>query len=347
MEERRVQKLAEAQYAAALRAAEEPRSSPEERAEMLMEIAMGIQLRPASPQQLHDALALYERALDTLTGHPGLLRARVLARMGTALQALPAGGSAALRRARECYERALEVLREQGSAEEGAEAQMNLGLVLQALAGAGEALIQDAIRCYHTALRVFSRERHAREFAILHNNLAIAYLSIPASDERGRMREALAVQSFEEVLKVINIVEHPSEYAMIQNNLGNALQYAATGHALENSLRALDAYAEALKVRNRRDTPLEYANTIANMANVLRNLEPEGEMSAQEHTLARAGRLYAEARALFEEHGLQDQAAMVAEALAEVDSEMRRRGLEPGGRSVELRADKSPAQAGI
>ena len=107
------------------------------------------------------------------------------------------------------------------------------------------------------------------------------------ADERAKMREALAVQSFEEVLSVITLVDHPSEYAMIQNNLGNALQYASSGHVLDNNLRALTAYAEALKVRNERDTPLEYASTIANKANVLRNLpdDPDQPRSGREGCL--------------------------------------------------------------
>ena len=41
------------------------------------------------------------------------------------------------------------------------------------------------------------------------------------------MREALAVQAFEEGLTVVNLIDHPAEYAMLQNNLGNALQYAS------------------------------------------------------------------------------------------------------------------------
>ncbi|MEX7342288.1 hypothetical protein AB2C95_32270, partial [Pseudomonas aeruginosa] len=73
------------------------------------------------------------------------------------------------------------------------------------------------------------------------------------------MREALAVQAFEEGLKVVNLIDYPTEYAMLQNNLGNALQYVSSSHTLENNLRALDAYDEALKVRTRETTPLEYA----------------------------------------------------------------------------------------
>jgi hypothetical protein len=128
---------------------------------------------------------------------------------------------------------------------------------------------------------------------------------IPLSDERGKMREALAVQSFEEVLKVINIIDHPSEYAMIQNNLGNALQYASSSHAFANNLRALEAYDEALRVRNRRDTPMEYANTIANKANVLRNL-PDDTIDltkGNRNNLKAAYALYQETREMFNRFG--------------------------------------------
>jgi hypothetical protein len=100
---------------------------------------------------------------------------------------------------------------------------------------------------------------------------------VPFSDERSKMREAVAVQAFEEGLKVVNIIDHRSEYAMLQNNLGNALQYASSSHVAQNNLRALDAYDEALKVRTREAAPLQYANTIANRANCLWNLPDDPE----------------------------------------------------------------------
>ncbi len=307
------QTIAESHVSAALRAAEDPEASPEERAEMLMEIAMGLQSQPKSRQQLLDAVSLYERALQQ--GPSALLAARIRSRMGTALQSIPDEGPEVLKRARACYEEALPELREGGRAEEVAELQLNLGLTIQALSALGMARLQDALECYHRALKVFVRETHPQEFAILHNNLAIAYLAIPATDERARMREALAVQSFEEVLKVINLVDHPSEYAMVQNNLGNALQYAATGHSLDNNLRALAAYEEALKVRNPRTTPVEYANTIANMANVLRNLAKAA--AGDEDPLARALSLYEEARQIYVGNSLTERAEMMTVAIAE------------------------------
>ena len=318
-----VQTIAESQFAAALRTAEDPTASPDERAEMLMEIAMSLQVKPKSPEQLRDAVTLYRRALAETSAT--LLQARIRSRMGTALQALPDGGADALKHARECYELALPTLHERGRREEAAEAELNLGLSIQALAGLGMSPIQDAIHCYHRALSVFTPDDHPQEFAVLHNNLAIAYLAIPVTDERAKMREALAVQSFEEVLKVINLIDHPREYAMIQNNLGNALQYAASGHALENNMRALAAYEEALKVRNPRDTPVEYANTIANKANVLRSLPPavhEGERGGKGgRPVAAALALYREAKALFAQHGLPESAELMSAAIAETIAE--------------------------
>ena len=326
-----MQTLSNTQFEAALNAAEDADALPEERAEMLMEIAMGMQARPKSAQQLTDAVNLYERALAVAPPQAVLLKARIGARMGTALQALPDSGADSLERALICFERAIETLQLHGKPEEVAEAELNRGLVMQALTGLGRGRITDAIGAYHRSLRTFTREAWPQEYAVLHNNLAIAYLSMPATDERGRMREALAVQSFEEVLKVINLIDHPSEYAMINNNLGNALQCASSGHVLENNLRALAAYDEALRVRNPRDTPLEYANTIANKANVLRHLMPDpaqamvGANAPPADPLIDALALVREAHALFERHGDRHKASLMLDTAAEIEAELAQR----------------------
>lgn len=309
---------------AALAAAADASATPAERAEMLMEIAMGLQRRPKSPDQLHSAVELYETALTLCPEEQRLLRARITARMGTALQAIPASGTALLERARAAFEQAIATLKELGRPEELAEAEMNLGLVIQNLTATGRARITDAISAYQRALRTFDRARFPAEFAILQNNLATAFLSMPFTDERAKMREALAVQAFEEGLKVVNLIDHPNEYAMLQNNLGNALQYASSSHTLENNLRALDAYDEALRVRTREGSPLEYANTIANRANCLWNLpdQPEHREFGNRANLALAQSAYQEARALFMEHGELDKARIVAEAIDQIGREI-------------------------
>ena len=108
---------------------------------------------------------------------------------------------------------------------------------------------------------------------------------------------------------------------MLQNNLGNALQYASSSHAVENNLRALEAYDEALRVRTRRDMPVAHANTLANKANCLANLpdDPERPEAGNPENLAEARRLLREAAAIFEEHGDLGKAALVAEALAGIE----------------------------
>lgn len=333
--------LARQQAQTALRMVENETASPAEKAEMLMEIAMGLQHRPESTEVLHDAVRLYERALELAPEGEALLRARIRARMGTALLAIPSDGPGAelLQRARAAFEEVLPVLERHGSAPEQAEAWMNLGLALQSLAALHQAKITDAIRAYQKALRVFDAKAHPTEFAILHNNLAIAFLSIPVTDERAKMREALAVQSFEAALRVINVIDHPAEYAMLQNNLGNALQYASSAHRVENGLRALRAYDEALRVRNPKDTPLEYANTIANKANALRNLpdDPARPELGNRTNLRLAAALYREALDIFRRHGEGAKTEQIEDALSDLEQELA------GGPSQELSGPARPS----
>ena len=196
---------------AALAAADDEGATLIERAEMLMEMAMGLQHKPKSPDHLRSAVELYDRALTICPEDEQLLRARITARKGTALQVIPEQGTASLELARAAFEAAVPTLIDFGRPEELAEAEMNLGLVVQTLAGAGRARITDAISAYQRALRTFDKLRHPREFAILQSNLATAFLSMPFTDERGKMREALAVQAFEEGLKVVNMIDHPAE----------------------------------------------------------------------------------------------------------------------------------------
>jgi tetratricopeptide (TPR) repeat protein len=316
--------LFEDQFAAALAAAEDERASPAERAEMLMEIAMGLQIRPKDPAQLRAAVTLCDKALTLCPAGEALLKARVMARKATALQAIPSEDPAPLEEALALYQGALPLFEAFGQPQERAEAEMNRGLVLQTLAAMNRARITDAISAYQRALRVFDRARFPKEFAILQNNIATAFLSIPLSDERAKMREALAVQAFEEGLRVVNIIDHPAEYAMLQNNLGNALQYASSAHRLANNLRALEAYDEALKVRTRQTMPLEYANTLANQANCLQNLpdDPEHPEAGNRAKLQRARANLAEARAIFMAQGETAKARIVGEAVFQLEREL-------------------------
>jgi tetratricopeptide (TPR) repeat protein len=313
--------VAHHQYEHALAALEVEANSPLEKVEMLMEIAMGLQMRPKTPEQILDAVALYDRAIELCPPEEILLTARLHARKSTALYMVPCEHSGYLIQAREELEVALTSFGDQALPEELAEAQLNMGLILQSLVADGRAKITDAIESYQKSLRVFTKANYPTEYSILHNNLATAFLSIPTSDERAKMREALAVQSFEAALEVITLEDNPSEYAMLQNNLGNALQYVSSSHALENNTRALIAYDEALKVRMRRTTPLPYATTICNKANCLRNL-PDTTTAEGPENLRLALSLYEEAHEIFTSYGETSKMQMLDGVIADIRKEL-------------------------
>lgn len=329
----------EHQVRAALRAAEAPGASPVEKATMLMEIAMGLQQRPLGPAQLLEAVQLYGHALEVCPPGEVLLAARIRARRGTALQAVPGEDARYLHEALADHVAAAPVFAEHGLPAEVAELEMNRGLVLQSLAAMGAANLQEAIAAYQAALRYFTREAHPREFAILHNNLATAFLSLPVTGEQGRLREALAVQSFEEALKVVTLEADPAEYAMLQNNLGNALQHVDSGHPVANCLRALDAYDAALRVRSADNMPVEYANTLANRAACLARLpdDPERPDLGQHENLRRARADYRAAAEIFERLGEAGRVALVMDMVAELEARdgglVTDAGGNPGGES--------------
>ncbi|MGH1394522.1 MAG: hypothetical protein ACRAVC_10870 [Trichormus sp.] len=310
---------------AALAAITSESATMAEKIQMLIELAQGLQKKPKTPQDLWNAVELYQQAIKLCDVDYPLWKARSQAGMAGALKSIPDVGAELLLRAKTGYEEALPILQQLAAPVEVAEAQMNLGLVLQSLVPFNLARITDSIAIYQEAMRVFTSQDYPQEYAILSNNIAIAYLSMSGNGEQQNLCEGLAVQTFEAALKQINLIDHPREYAMLQNNLGNALQYLPSSHPVENNLRAIAAYNEALKVRNAQDTPLEYANTIANKANALFNLpdDPEKPELGNPENLLQARNYYQEAWELFSQYQQTEQAAAVSQALQDVNAEIR------------------------
>lgn len=309
---------------AALAAINSETATPEEKIEMLIELANGLQNKPKTAADLWNAVKLYEQAEELCSQEYLLLKARAKVGLGTALRSIPDDNTQLLIKAKTAYQEALPTLEKLGLSVEIAEAQMNLGLVLQSLVHFNLAKISDSIQAYHQALQIFTSDNYPQEYAILSNNIAIAYLSINGSQEKKALCEGLAVQTLENALKKINLIEHPREYAMLQNNLGNALQYLQTSHPVENNLRAIAAYNQALKVRNAKDTPLEYANTIANKANALINIPDDLEKPelGNYQNLRQAKNYYEEAWLIFREHEQLEQAKMIGESFQEITAEL-------------------------
>lgn len=304
---------------AAIAAIDSESATTPEKIEMLIELANDLQQKPKDADQLWQAISLHRHALD-LCGHDyPLLRARAMTGTATALRTIPADDADLLLQAKDLYDTALPILQEHAAPEEVAETEMNLGLVLQALMPYHKARLADSIQAYQRALRVFTGSAYPQEHAILQNNIAIAYLSMPMSQEGDDMRQALAVQSFRQALEWVTLIDHPNEYAMLQNNLGNALQYLPSTHPVENNWNAIAAYDEALKVRNARDTPVEYATTIANKANALVNLpDLDDETLGNAKNLVQAKAYYQEAQSIFEQFGQYEQAQTVAQAIEDL-----------------------------
>ncbi len=151
---------AESEVKAAFAAIDAEDASLGDKIEMLMEMAMGLQTRPKTPEHLQQAILLYEKALEICPAELFLLRGRLHARLATALQAVPAHDLTPLKEALRNLEAARDILKHDGSAEEMAEIEMNLGLVLQSLAGVNAARITDAIAAYQRALRTFDAKAY-------------------------------------------------------------------------------------------------------------------------------------------------------------------------------------------
>lgn len=309
---------------AAVSAVESESASLAEKIEMLLAIATDLQQKPKSSQQLTEAIALYDKALELSAETYPLFQARALAGKGTALRTIPSESAEPLLSAKQAYESALPILQEFAAPEEVAEVEMNLGLVLQALVPFHQAKIEDAVQAYQRSLRTFTGATHPQEYAILQNNIAIAYLSLALAPEKEAMRHSLAVQSLNEALQWITLIDHPNEYAMLQNNLANALQYLPSTHPLENNFKALAAYDEALKVRTLQDTRLEYASTIANKANLLYNLPDDIDRpeAGNRQNLRQAKAYYQESFQIFSQYGDLGRREIVAAALEEVEKEL-------------------------
>ena len=316
--------FSDANVKAALAAIESDKATLDEKIEMLIEIATGLQKRTTSPQQLEDAVFLYHRGLELCPPDYPLLRARCLSGMGTALRTIPAEGDSLLLEAKTAYETALPLLEKYASPEEVAEVHMNIGVVLQGLVPFQKATMQNAIKAYQKAARVFTGENYPQEFSVLQNNIAIAYLSIPLAPDGEEMRQAIAVQSFEAALKWVTLTDHPSEYAMLNNNLANALQSLPSAHPIRNNLKALAAYDEALKVRTPQGTPIEWANTISNKASVLFNLpdDVESPEKGNKNNLMEARTYYKKAQEVFSKYGQWEQVEVVKKALQDIEAQL-------------------------
>ena len=104
------------QVQAAMTAVETAAATQAEKAEMLMEIAMGLQQKPERAEDIFAAVDLYKLAMDLAPEGEVLGVARIRARMATALMAVPAEDATQLKEAKIEIETALATLTAEGIA---------------------------------------------------------------------------------------------------------------------------------------------------------------------------------------------------------------------------------------
>lgn len=177
---------------------------------------------------------------------------------------------------------------------------LNLGLTYQDIAEGQPGPLLEAVRCYQEALRVFSRDGHPEAYALAQNNLAAACLSMPFQKVDGLLNLWMIVQSLREALKIYKRDSHLDRWTTTQLNLAEALQHLPSSPAQENLIQAVKIYEELLSSQAWQREPLAYARLLADYGTALARLGVD----------IRAGKILQRAIAIFEEHG-DDRAARV------------------------------------
>jgi tetratricopeptide (TPR) repeat protein len=169
-----------------------------------------------------------------------------------------AGDNAALRRAVQAYEAALQERTRERAPLDWAATQNNLGAALRVLGERGDdAALRRAVQAYEAALQERTRERVPLDWAATQNNLGNALRVLGERGDDDALRRA--VQAFEAALQERTRERAPLDWAATQTNLGIALRILGergdNGEALR---RAVQAFEAALEVFRRHDA-LAYA----------------------------------------------------------------------------------------
>lgn len=185
---------------------------------------------------------------------------------------------------------------------------MARALARQDVAGTSRGALLAVVADLNEATKVFRDTTHPELFALCSHHLALAYLTMPMSDQGDRLRLGVAVNALRAALTVYTPQEHPSQWAAVQVNLANALQYLPSVHQEANLDEAVQLYEEVLQRLDPRD-PAARARLLANQGNALGHL---GVFTDAREKLRQASELFVLA-------GEDDSAAAVADTLNELD----------------------------
>ncbi len=216
------------------------------------------------------ALALLDRAISAAHAASPLFTAHLHSQVAGIYRTLDeSAGLPALPH----YRQAIALVEHANLPEFTADLWMQVGMICQGMAMGRPGQMAEAVRAYQEVLRSgLAVEEHGELFALAHNNLGLLYLSIQMTEDRNKLRTAIAVQSFREAVRVCNRELHPDLWASIQLNLANALQYMPSSHPEENLVQAVELYEELVTVRKKAFDPVGYGRILSNQANALAHL---------------------------------------------------------------------------
>jgi tetratricopeptide (TPR) repeat protein len=187
-------------------AARDESATPVERAQMLMQLAMGLQRRPKTPQHL------------ARLGTPAEV-AEAEMNLGLCLQHLAGAGRARLPDAIAAYQRALRTFDVRVFPVEFAILQNNLATAfLSTRSPLSEAL---AVQCFEQGLKAVNLIEHPVEYAMLQNNLGNALQTVGSRHAADNCLRALA--AYDQALKVRTREARPVEHANTLANKANCL----------------------------------------------------------------------------------------------------------------------------
>jgi tetratricopeptide (TPR) repeat protein len=239
--------------------------------------------------------------------------------LGNAYRDLPVGDQVAnFQKAIAAYEAALSVYTEKEFPFDWAGTQNNIGNAYRDLPiGDRAANLHKAITAYEAALRVRTQKEFPVDWAMTQNNLGLAYLNMPTGDSAANLQKAIA--AFEAALSVYTEKDFPVEWARAQGNLGVVYLNMPIGNRAANLQKAIAAHQAALSVYTEKDFPVEWAKAQINLGLAYGFMNDGGRTN----NLINSKNAFEAALRVFDESRFPEYHRLAAEALAEVDQQLR------------------------
>ncbi|ABU59848.1 MULTISPECIES: hypothetical protein [Roseiflexus] len=255
-------------------------------------------------QQYDAAIAALQRAVEEVRHISPLFAAQLLDRLAT-IHAGISQSAAALQALRDAVKlagggRRLDLR---------AYLALRLGMLCQDLAHGQRNLLIEANTWFEEALRCCSIESDPDLYALAHYRLALTILALAPAGNGDQILRERAIQSLRESLRVYTCDTHYEQWLNAQVTLANALRISFVASPANHLIEAVRLYDEALASRDQECDPIWYGRLLANQGNALFHL---GDFARARDRLIRA-------RAIFLAHRDYGAAALLDEALVEIE----------------------------